>query len=98
MVQASGLIIGRGGESIREMVEKSGSKIQLTAKEKQIPGLDERVLTCSGSVPQVWPLSKYPLCVQTLASQFLQVPFVKLPQFSCSFGSFSICVLSSHAS
>jgi len=51
--KASGLIIGRGGENIRQMVEQSGSKIQLTAKEKQIPGLDERVLTCTGNVEQV---------------------------------------------
>lgn len=51
--KASGLIIGRGGENIRAMVEESGSKIQLTAKEKQIPGLDERVLTCTGNLGQV---------------------------------------------
>ena len=51
--KASGLIIGRGGESIREMVEQSGAKIQLTSKEKQIPGLDERVLTCTGTIPQI---------------------------------------------
>ena len=51
--KASGLIIGRGGEVIREMVEQSGAKIQLTSKEKQIPGLDERVLTATGTVPQI---------------------------------------------
>jgi len=51
--KASGLIIGRGGESIREMVEQSGAKIQLTSKEKQISGLDERVLTCTGTIPQI---------------------------------------------
>ena len=51
--KASGLIIGRGGESIREMVEQSAAKIQLTAKDKQPPGLDERVLTCTGNLPQV---------------------------------------------
>ena len=51
--KASGLIIGHGGESIRSMVEQSGSKIQLTSKDKQPPGLDERILVCTGTLPQV---------------------------------------------
>jgi hypothetical protein len=35
------------------MVEDSGAKIQLSSKEKQIPGIDERVLTCVGTVQQI---------------------------------------------
>ncbi len=50
---AAGLVIGKGGENIRKMVEDSGAKIQLTGKEQQVPGLEERVLNVTGTVPQL---------------------------------------------
>jgi predicted PilT family ATPase len=55
---AAGLVIGKGGENIRKMVEDSGAKIQLTGKELQVPGLEERVLNVTGSVPQLMKASE----------------------------------------
>ncbi len=51
---SAGLVIGKGGDNIRKMVDESGtSKIQLSSKDKQVPGIEERLISCIGSVPQV---------------------------------------------
>ena len=47
---ASGLIIGRGGDTVRGLASKSGSHIQLAGRERQIQGLSERLLCLTGSL------------------------------------------------
>ena len=51
---SAGLVIGKGGDNIRKMVDESGAnKIQLSNKEKQVPGIEERLITCIGNTAQV---------------------------------------------
>ena len=51
---SAGLVIGKGGDNIRKMVEESGAtKIQLSSKEKQVPGIEERLITVNGNTAQV---------------------------------------------
>ena len=50
---ASGLMIGKGGENIRSMVEASKAKIQLIPREKQLPGIPERLMTVQGTLAQI---------------------------------------------
>lgn len=76
---ASGLMIGKGGEHIRSMVDASRAKIQLLPKEKQVPGLPERLMTIQGTLAQIIKascliverLSSDPKCVfQNLTAQY----------------------------
>ena len=46
-----GLIIGKGGESIRDLQERTGARVQV-AKEN-LPGTNDRVVTVSGSEQQI---------------------------------------------
>ncbi|EKX42089.1 hypothetical protein GUITHDRAFT_74219, partial [Guillardia theta CCMP2712] len=48
-----GLLIGRGGENIRVMVEESGCKIQLTNKDHLVPGITERLVLVVGQIDRV---------------------------------------------
>jgi hypothetical protein len=50
---AIGLIIGKGGEHIRRMEDTSHAKIQFLPKDKQVPGLPERLLTIQGTLNQI---------------------------------------------
>ncbi len=50
---AAGLIIGRGGANIKLISTKSGAHIQLAAKERQIQGLEERLMHITGSFESV---------------------------------------------
>ena len=50
---AAGLIIGRGGANIKLISSKSGAHIQLAAKERQIQGLEERLMHITGSFESV---------------------------------------------
>ena len=50
---AAGLIIGRGGANIKLISSKSGSHIQLAPKERQIQGLEERLMHITGSLESV---------------------------------------------
>lgn len=45
------------------MVEESGCQIKLTNKDKQIPGLPERVLSNTGKLDQVLILSSHICCI-----------------------------------
>jgi far upstream element-binding protein len=46
-----GLIIGKGGEQIRDLQARTGATVQVD--KENIPGTNERVVTISGSVEQV---------------------------------------------
>ena len=56
---ASGLIIGRGGDTVRALASKSGSHIQLAGRERQIQGLSERLLCLTGSLASNVAASRY---------------------------------------
>jgi hypothetical protein len=47
---ASGLVIGRGGENVRNIAQRSGSRVQLAGKESQIQGLNERIVSLTGAM------------------------------------------------
>lgn len=48
---AGGLLLGRGGANMRQMVEESGAKIQMTTKEEAI-FTQERIVTINGTITQ----------------------------------------------
>lgn len=46
---AAGLIIGKGGEMIRTIMEESGCRIQISTN-NEFPGVSERIVHCTGSL------------------------------------------------
>jgi RNA-binding protein Nova len=50
---AAGLIIGKGGANIKLISSKAGAHIQLAGKDRQIHGLDERLMHITGSFESV---------------------------------------------
>ena len=73
---SAGLVIGKGGDNIRKMVDESGAnKIQLSNKEKQVPGIEERLITCIGNTAQVIKASE--LIVEKICED-PQVKFLNL--------------------
>jgi len=49
---SAGVIIGKGGSNIKEIVAKSGARVQLAQKEDMVRGHDERVVTVTGAMEQ----------------------------------------------
>ncbi len=47
---ASGLVIGRGGENVRNIAQRAGSRVQLADKDAQIQGLNERIVSLTGAM------------------------------------------------
>lgn len=50
---ACGGVIGKGGATIRSYVEDSNANIKLSAQNQQLPGVNERIVTVTGSLEQV---------------------------------------------
>jgi RNA-binding protein Nova len=48
-----GLVIGKGGENIKALQDRSGARLQLTPKERQAMGTEERILAVTGTIAQV---------------------------------------------
>ena len=51
--RCAGAIIGNGGEKIALIKEKSGARVKVTRARENFPGMDERVVTVSGSEQQI---------------------------------------------
>jgi RNA-binding protein Nova len=51
--RAAGLIIGKGGENVKHIMELTGSRVQLSSKDA-IHGLSERLTTISGTFEQTF--------------------------------------------
>lgn len=49
---ASGVVIGKGGENIKEIIAVSGARVQLANKEQRVTGVDERAVTIFGTKEQ----------------------------------------------
>mmetsp|Transcript_24020 Transcript_24020/g.75232 ORF Transcript_24020/g.75232 Transcript_24020/m.75232 type:complete len:318 (-) Transcript_24020:393-1346(-) len=47
-----GGIIGKKGSTIRSFVEDSGAQIKISSQEQQLPGVQDRILTVTGSLDQ----------------------------------------------
>lgn len=67
-----GMIIGTGGRSINDIQTKSGTRIQVSAKDDLIPGTTNRKLTVTGTVAGIFNA----LCqvVERLLDQSAQLP------------------------
>ncbi len=49
----AGLLIGKGGEHIRHMVEVTGAKIHVLPKDRVMPGVNERLVTIQGTLQHI---------------------------------------------
>jgi len=49
---ASGVVIGKGGENIKEIIAESGARVQLANKDARIAGVEERAVTIGGTKDQ----------------------------------------------
>jgi RNA-binding protein Nova len=56
--RAAGLIIGKGGENVKQIMEMTGARVQLSSKDA-IHGLSERLATLSGSFEQTFGALRY---------------------------------------
>ena len=56
---ATGILIGRGGENIKNLVESCGVSVEIMRKNEMVRGVDERIMTCVGLLAN---------CLQTIRS------------------------------
>jgi len=55
----AGSLIGRGGEAIKEIKDKTGVQIDISKHDARFPGTEERVVTLQGDVAQIQDAVKF---------------------------------------
>eukprot|EP00271_Cylindrocystis_brebissonii_P008787 TRINITY_DN23286_c0_g1_i1.p1 TRINITY_DN23286_c0_g1~~TRINITY_DN23286_c0_g1_i1.p1 ORF type:complete len:433 (-),score=94.43 TRINITY_DN23286_c0_g1_i1:546-1844(-) len=73
----AGAVIGKGGSTIRSFVEDSGANIKLSSQDQALPGVNERMVTISGTLEQ--QLRAVALVVSKLSEDPSYASFANVP-------------------